>query len=87
MKKSTQDKLFYENGQLQAEQVLMKTRLQQYEQEMADVGWKINVPSWGQVVDKQDYIIYQNEKDMQNKVGGRPIYSAVGVPGYLWGYR
>ena len=60
---------------------------QQYEQEMADVGWKINVPSWGQVVDKQDYIIYQNEKDMENKVGGRPIYSAVGVPGYLWGYR
>ena len=61
--------------------------VQRYEQEMADVGWKINVPSWGQVVDKENFIIYQNEKDMQNKVGGRPIYSAVGVPGYLWGYR
>ena len=56
---------------------------QDYEERMKVTGWRENIPNVGDVVDKDNYIIYKSKEDMVNKVGGRPIYSSVNVKDYL----
>ena len=52
-----------------------------YQDKMRSVGWSENVPNPGDVIDKENYIIYSSEEDMANEVGGSPIYYKRSKPG------